>query len=118
VEVHIVIALAAGLAQGRAGADLAGALWGVQSDEEAARELASYSSGSEDEAEAYVEWLRYRSRAIVWNEMWRAGVLSLATKRLQTLTLTGRRANAAIQAGLTTWRSAKGILHPEALGDS
>jgi hypothetical protein len=101
LEQMVMIFCAGGIAQGRVDPDEAAPLWGSIPDLERATELCLYASGgNDDEAAAYLEWLRLRAFRIVWNPIWWAGIESLATALLSQPKMTGRQANSAIQVGL------------------
>jgi hypothetical protein len=102
LEDQIMILCGGMAAQARVDDDESRVLLDGSSDMEKAIELATYATGNENEAEAWVEWLRLRTQRAVSNKVWWAGIQSLATALLQRQTMSGREAGLAIQAGLDT----------------
>ena len=111
LEQIVMVFCAGGIAQAHVDPDEAAPLWGSVPDMGQATALCLFASGgNEDEAAAYLEWLRLRAFAIVWNPVSWAGIESLAAALLKSPTMSGKQANLAIQAGLNALMYSKGIL--------
>lgn len=100
LEDEIMIMLGGQIAQARVDPDEARVLFGGAADLESATELARYASGDDDEADAYVEWLRHRAFRIVWNQVWWGAIESLASALLEVPTMNAAQARAALQGGI------------------
>jgi hypothetical protein len=102
LETEIMGSLAGFLAVERAG--YPNASDGSEKDLSTAAMLAGYVCGSVEETEAYIEWLRLRTVALLGREfVWR-GVVALATALESTGTIRWREAKSLIvEPFMTTW---------------
>lgn len=90
---------------------------GSEHDLATAFDLASYMSGSDAEAEAYLAWLVERARNVLRNRAWWAAIEGLAADLVESKELSYRTARARIlvhrAAALNDWANASGQLRPD-----
>jgi hypothetical protein len=111
VEAEIMLALAGGLAERRLGVRSERRIKvGEAHDLEIALEIARRASrGNDEEAHAYLKWLRYRTEAVLASSLSWSATEALASRLIEAETLAGHRLKGAVDQSFARARESHGI---------